>query len=264
MALRSAPSLTPYLARGELGQPGSSEALATTVSWVALTAHDADEVRDLGRGLFREQPNKERRGQMSTIEQIRETRSAKGLPHWKPSQRRRLRECVQGGAEIVYWNSDRWGRPANGGTGGPVRVGLVQEVEGPLALCGPRALHATKEPHRWKGERVWVVAMWGPVVWNDDKCGSLKREILGEILPEEAWVSASVAARMGIAKYLYGANLSGANLERANLSGANLERANLSGANLERAYRGSSTAVAGWRTSATGYLERDAGLDGGR
>jgi len=61
---------------------------------------------------------------------------------------------------------------------------------------------------------------------------------------------------------LYGANLSGANLDRANLDGANLYGAdlygaNLSGANLERAFVGvNRPAPTGWRTSATGYLER--------
>ncbi len=57
----------------------------------------------------------------------------------------------------------------------------------------------------------------------------------------------------GFGMWLAGRNLIPiANLYGANLSGANLERANL-----ERAYRGSSPTVAGWRTSAAGYLEKD-------
>ncbi len=52
--------------------------------------------------------------------------------------------------------------------------------------------------------------------------------------------------------YLYGANLYG-----ANLSGAYLCGANLSGAYLSGAYRSEpSSKVPGWRTLASGYLER--------
>ncbi len=206
---------------------------------------------------------------MKTREQLHAERAQKGLPHWKPSQRKRLQECIDQGATIVYWNSDTWGRPANGGSGGSVYAGLVQEIPGirPV-LCGPGAFHATKEPHRWAGTRVWVVAMWGVVVWDGDKCGSLKREILGEILPSEAWVSASVSARLGVKANLTYANLTDANLTRADLTYANLTRANLTRAdltyaNLTRAdltgaYRGHQLpAPAGWHTLASGYLERD-------
>jgi len=41
-------------------------------------------------------------------------------------------------------------------------------------------------PDRWQGERVWVVALYGDVLWEDDKCGALKREIIGEISTERA------------------------------------------------------------------------------
>ena len=54
--------------------------------------------------------------------------------------------------------------------------------------------------------------------------------------------------------YLYGANLRGADLGGANLYGADLRGANLGGA-----YRGPSSPISGWRTLATGYLEREAG-----
>jgi hypothetical protein len=61
---------------------------------------------------------------------------------------------------------------------------------------------------------------------------------------------------------LSGANLSCADLSGAGLSGADLSGADLSGANLFRAdlsgaYRGASPAIPGWRTLATGYLERE-------
>ncbi len=57
---------------------------------------------------------------------------------------------------------------------------------------------------------------------------------------------------------LVGANLRGANLDGANLVGANLVGANLDGANLDGAYRSvHSPKVPGWRTLATGYLEKE-------
>jgi len=239
---------------------------------------------------------------VSSVETIRAQRRAAGLPHWGPRQRARLTACIDAGCTIAYWNSDAHGRPANGGTGlAAVKAGLVQEIAGPLALCGPRALHATLDPHRWKGSRVWIVALHGTVLVEGDKCGSLKREILGEILPEEGWVSPSVAIRISRGAYLsgaylgcanlVGANLSGAdlrgadlrgaylrgaylrgadlgfaNLSGANLSGAYLSGANLSGAylgfaNLNGAYRGASETIPGWRTLTNGYLARAAKED---
>ena len=201
---------------------------------------------------------------MSSTEQIRAKRKALGLPHWKPSQRRRLAELTAAGATIAYWNSDAHGRPCNGGIGTVARPGLVETIVGPLILCGAKALHATKSPHKWRGSRVWLVAMLGEVCWEEDKCGSLSREFIGEILPEEAIFCLSVAARLGAVRNLSGADLTGANLSGANLSGAylsgaDLTGANLTGANLTGAYRGSSPAINGWRTTATGYLERDNG-----
>jgi len=62
-----------------------------------------------------------------------------------------------------------------------VHVGMVQEVAGPLALHGPGALHATFRPDKWKGSRLWVVALHGDVAFAEHKLGALKREILAEI-----------------------------------------------------------------------------------
>jgi len=56
---------------------------------------------------------------------------------------------------------------------------------------------------------------------------------------------------------LAGANLAGANLDGAYLAGANLAGANLDGAYLDGAFRGLSAPVPGWRTLASGYLERE-------
>jgi hypothetical protein len=75
----------------------------------------------------------------------------------------------------VYWSADL------GGRGKPVKSGDIQEVAGPLVLCGPRALHATLNPDKWKGERLWLVALHGEVQHADDKVGALKREILCEV-----------------------------------------------------------------------------------
>jgi hypothetical protein len=54
-------------------------------------------------------------------------------------------------------------------------------VSGPLALYGPHALHATLTPHKWKGERLWIVALIGEVIRDETKMGALKREIIGEV-----------------------------------------------------------------------------------
>ena len=176
-------------------------------------------------------------------------------PSWKPKQRKRLAQLLAAQRKnprstlVCYWCSDQWGRPANGGTSDSVYAGLVQTIKGPLALCGPKALHATREPHRWRGSRVWVVALLGERVDDTDKSGALKREFLGEVLPEDC-IDQSVAARMGLyanlnganlrsaslrGANLYGASLYGANMDCANLRGANMDCANLYGANLRGA-----------------------------
>ena len=101
------------------------------------------------------------------------------IAKWTDAQRARLSGI--GGAFVAFWRSDKHGKPSNGGNGAPVGVGSVQEIAGPLVLCGPRALHATMNPDKWRGERVWIVALHGEVIHQDDKCGALKREILGEV-----------------------------------------------------------------------------------
>ena len=64
-------------------------------------------------------------------------------------------------------------------------VGTVEKVSGPLQICTPRALHGTVLPPKWKGDRLWVVALIGEVQ-NDsegDKYAALEREIIGEVVP---------------------------------------------------------------------------------
>ena len=161
------------------------------------------------------------------------------MTHWATEQQTRLSDLMKDPlVTISYWCSDQHGYPANGGSSEPVYSGLIQEISGPLEICTPNALHATTFPHKWKGCRVWIVALFGEVQKEGDKLGALKREILGEILPNEC-LDDSIGVRIG-RKDLSGADLRGANLIRANLIGADLRgaylsRAYLSGADLRGA-----------------------------
>ena len=84
-------------------------------------------------------------------------------------------------AEVVFWRSKMNGSPANGGSGMVAKVGLEQEIPGPLRMCSAGALHGTLSPESWKGERWWVVALHHPVERQSDKMGSLKRTILADL-----------------------------------------------------------------------------------
>ena len=82
---------------------------------------------------------------------------------------------------MAFWRSTKDGRPANGGSGTIAKVGLIEEIKGPLKICTANALHATTEPSKWKGERWWIVALHGEVQTQEDKLGALKREILADL-----------------------------------------------------------------------------------
>ena len=101
---------------------------------------------------------------------------------WPDSQRLHLASAREKNAVIAFWRSDREGRPCNGGNGKPVAPGTVEKIAGPLSICSRNALHATSIPPKWKGERWWIVALFGEVVEDDDKFGALHREIIGECL----------------------------------------------------------------------------------
>ena len=102
--------------------------------------------------------------------------------NWSESQRSRLAILEREADTLAFWKSDKHGRPANGGYAQEAAApGLVQTVPGPLKLCQGGTLHATMNPDKWQGERLWVVALFGEIQWQDDKCGALKREIIGEI-----------------------------------------------------------------------------------
>ena len=101
---------------------------------------------------------------------------------WTEAQRQRLADLQKlGQATIAFWWSDEAGRACNGGRSTTTaEPGLVEEIKGPLKVCSARALHATTLPPKWKGRRLWVVALFGEVQTDEDKLGALKREIIGE------------------------------------------------------------------------------------
>jgi hypothetical protein len=102
---------------------------------------------------------------------------------WSPEQRARLAILKDQGATIAFWRSTQSGLAANGGSSiKPAAPGVVHTSRGPLVLCTSGVLHATLLPPQWKGERIWIVALTGEVVGDDEKLGALSREIIGEAL----------------------------------------------------------------------------------
>lgn len=104
---------------------------------------------------------------------------------WKKEQVKRFEELEKDpDAVLALWNSDKNGKPCNGGSRRctAARPGLIQRAKKPFLMCGPNALHATMTPEEWDGERVWIVALLGEKNINFyQKMGATKREILGEI-----------------------------------------------------------------------------------
>jgi hypothetical protein len=92
-----------------------------------------------------------------------------------------LQRGEKGGAEYAFWFSDADGRACNGGGGDTVKEGDVQEIAGPLKICTKNALHGTYDPAQWKGERLWLVALYPPIQQDGDKIASLKRKIVCEV-----------------------------------------------------------------------------------
>jgi len=102
---------------------------------------------------------------------------------WSDAQRARMATLEKAGALLAFWRSTQDGQSANGGRKiESAAPGVVHKIKGPLALCGPGALHATLIPPKWQGERWWVVALIGEVIGDDEKYGALEREIIGECL----------------------------------------------------------------------------------
>lgn len=168
---------------------------------------------------------------------IDDVNAAKNQTSWTAKQRNHLRRMQKAGAVFAYYLTDSYGRPSNRNIDNlldrkkwTVKPGIVQKVNGPLVECSANALHATLEPHQWIGNRVWVVAFLGEVKRLDNKIAGLHREIIGEVMPEEA-LSPSVGVKLG-RKDLNSADLSSADLRSANLRFADLSYADLSSANL--------------------------------
>jgi hypothetical protein len=82
---------------------------------------------------------------------------------------------------FCFWRSRADGSPSNGGKGGIRKEGQIEEISGPLVMCGPGALHGTFHPVKYSGEALWVVALYPPIEVHDDKLGSLKRKIICKI-----------------------------------------------------------------------------------
>ena len=104
-----------------------------------------------------------------------------GDGYWRAAASELINKFATHSEFLALWWSDKNRKPTNGGSSKAIQVGDVQEVQGPLELCGQRALHATLKPEKWKGDRLWLVALYGKVLHDGDKCGALKREILAEI-----------------------------------------------------------------------------------
>ena len=104
---------------------------------------------------------------------------------WTEKQKIRLGELMETPSILAFWKSDAKGLPVNGGfSHRAAAAGIIEEIRGPLRICTAGGLHATMNPEKWRGERIWVVALYGETQWQDDKCASLKREILGEIVED--------------------------------------------------------------------------------
>ena len=84
--------------------------------------------------------------------------------------------------KYAFWWSDSKGLPCNGGEKGNVaQPGLVEQTQGPLILCENGTLHATINPSKWKGDRLWLVEIIGDYIQDADKIGCLQRRIVKEI-----------------------------------------------------------------------------------
>ena len=105
-----------------------------------------------------------------------------GYGYWRMVASKTIERFKDRSGFLAFWKSDKNGYPSNGGTiRSGVVPGLEQTVNPPLTLCGPHALHATLNPDKWRGDRLWLVELQGEVLFDDDKCGALKRTILAEI-----------------------------------------------------------------------------------
>lgn len=107
--------------------------------------------------------------------------------HFAEAQKERYNQLKNDdGVRLAYWRSDKEGLPCNGGIRdaaiAALRMTQIEEIEGPLVLCTKAALHATLRPPLFNGSRLWIVALHGEVIGDDEKFGALRREIVGEAI----------------------------------------------------------------------------------
>ena len=108
---------------------------------------------------------------------------ANWMKTWTEAQRVRLSELKAAGAKIAFWRSNADGYAMHGGKKNvQTAPGVIQEIKGPLKICSKNALHATVNPPKWEGDRLWCVALIGETQQDDDKFGALKREIIAEVV----------------------------------------------------------------------------------
>ncbi len=102
--------------------------------------------------------------------------------NWSTEQRERFNALTGLGVPIAFWRSDVNGQPSNGGRANipATQPGVIHTARGPLSLCKDGTLHATLIPPKWQGARIWIVALHGKIIGDDEKFGCLEREILGE------------------------------------------------------------------------------------
>ena len=98
----------------------------------------------------------------------------------KHEDKNKLSSLEDQGVLFAYWRSNKDGTPSNGGSGTKAVPGLVEEIKGPLKICTKDALHGTYLPAKWKGDKIWIVALYPPFQFEEDKVASLKREIICE------------------------------------------------------------------------------------
>src|SRR6202008_3690130 len=100
--------------------------------------------------------------------------------HLNPEDQKRVKLGLGRADAIVFWVSDSRGQPCNGGQGPARSPGFREQVPGPLAICTRQALHGTLNPKEYRGDRVFLVALFGEVQARGDKRAALTREILAE------------------------------------------------------------------------------------
>ena len=144
----------------------------------------------------------------------------------------------------LYWRvTDQHGRSCNGGKqirlDPPTADGpgaWAAPVDGEIRICS-RGYHATTDPIRWAGCRVWLVEVARVLGRVKDKIVCRTLRVWAEVDPE-----ACVDVRIWVAcqrPNLRWADLSGAYLGWADLRGANLRGADLGLADLSGSYLGS-------------------------